>query len=185
MVRYRYPQQTSCLFPRCLQYVLKTCLQDVFKTCLQRNNFSSSSLSSGHLERCLQDVFKTSWKMKNCYAANVLKTSSRHVLKKSWPTNVYWAKIGFEEYGSSHRNCSTKKVFLKMSQNSQENTCASVRVSLFNKFAGWHMQLYWNRGSGTGVSFKFVKFKKAPFLQIILWWLIRRILLINHGFREK
>ena len=37
-------------------------LQDIFKT-------------------CLQNVFKTSWKTKNCYAENVLKTSSRRVLK--------------------------------------------------------------------------------------------------------
>ena len=52
----------------CLQDVFKTCLQDVFKTCLQRNNFSSS---------------KTSWKTKNCYAEDMLKTSSRHFLKTS------------------------------------------------------------------------------------------------------
>ena len=29
------------------------------------------------------DVFKASWKTKNCYAEDVLKTSSRHVLKTS------------------------------------------------------------------------------------------------------
>ena len=29
------------------------------------------------------DVFKTSWKTKNCYAEDVLKTSSRHVFKTS------------------------------------------------------------------------------------------------------
>ena len=32
------------------------------------------------------------------------------------------------------RKCSVKKVFLEISQNSQENTC--VRVSFFNKVAG-------------------------------------------------
>ena len=32
------------------------------------------------------------------------------------------------------RRCSVKKVFLEISQNSQENTCA--RVSFFNKVAG-------------------------------------------------
>ena len=31
-----------------------------------------------------QDVLKTSWKTKNCYAEDVFKTSSRHVLKTSW-----------------------------------------------------------------------------------------------------
>ena len=48
--------------------------RDVFKTslrCLQRKNFSSFKTSS----------LKTSWKTKNCHAEDVLKTSSRHVLK--------------------------------------------------------------------------------------------------------
>ena len=35
---------------------------------------------------------------------------------------------------SSRRSCSVKKVFLEISQNSQENTCA--RDSFFNKVAG-------------------------------------------------
>ena len=53
MVRYSYPSN----------YFL--CLQDIFKT------------SSRHVfKRYLQDVFKTSWKTKNCYAEDVLKTSS-------------------------------------------------------------------------------------------------------------
>ena len=36
------------------------------------------------------------------------------------------------------RRCSVKEVFLEISQNSQENTCA--RASFFNKVAGgaWH-----------------------------------------------
>ena len=58
---------------------------------LQRNNFLSSKTFSRRLARCLQDVFKTylqddfktSWKTKKCYAEDVLKTSSRHVLKTS------------------------------------------------------------------------------------------------------
>ena len=59
---------------RRLQYVFSVTIfrlpirrQDVFKT-------------------FLQDVCKTSWKMKNCYAEDVLKTSCR-------PTNVCWAVI--------------------------------------------------------------------------------------------
>ena len=42
-----------------------------------------------------------------------------------------------------------KKVFLEISQNSQENTCA--RVSFFNKVAGLCLQLNKKRDSGTGV----------------------------------
>ena len=55
----------------------------VFKTSwrrLQRNSFLSSKMSS----RRIQDVFKTSWKMKYCYAKDVLMTLSGYVLKMSW-----------------------------------------------------------------------------------------------------
>ena len=56
----------------CLPRRLARCLQDVFK-------------------RYLQDFFKTSRKTKNCYAVDMLKASSRYVLKTSWrPTNVCW-----------------------------------------------------------------------------------------------
>ena len=40
----------------------------------------------------------------------------------------------YSESRSSHRRCSTEKVFLKISQNSQKNTC--TRVSFFNKVVG-------------------------------------------------
>ena len=36
------------------------------------------------------------------------------------------AKVIVIQYGSSHRGCSVKKVLLKISQSSQENTCARV-----------------------------------------------------------
>ena len=72
------------VFKTCLQDVFKTCLQDVFKICLQ-----------DVFKTCLQDVFKTSsaqqffvfqdvLKTKNCFAEDILETSSRHVLKTSW-----------------------------------------------------------------------------------------------------
>ena len=60
-----------------------------------------------------------------------------------------------------NRLCSMKKVFLEISQNSQENTCA--RVSFLIKF-----QLYWKRDSSTGVflpillSFKNTFFYRTP-----------------------
>ena len=34
--------------------------------------------------------------------------------------------VGWEKQRNSHQRCSVKKVFLKISQNSQENTCARV-----------------------------------------------------------
>ena len=54
------------------------------------------------------------------------------------------------------QRCSVKKVFLEVSQNSQENICA--RVSFFNKVTGLRLleilsnfKLYLKRNSGTGV----------------------------------
>ena len=47
------------------------------------------------------------------------------------------------------QRCSVKKVFLEISQNSQENTCA--RVSFFNKVAGLRPATLLKRDSGTGV----------------------------------
>ena len=81
--------QTSSrqVFKTSLRHVFKTPSRHVFKASwrrLQRNNFWSSKASCGMSLRRLQDVFlKTSWKIKNCYVEDVLKTSSRHVLKMS------------------------------------------------------------------------------------------------------
>ena len=47
------------------------------------------------------------------------------------------------------QRCSVKKVFLEISQNSQENTCA--RVSFFNKVADLRPATLLKRDSGTGV----------------------------------
>ena len=44
---------------------------------------------------------------------------------------------------------SVKKVFVKISQNSQENTC--VKVSFLTKSQARGLQLYLKRESGTGV----------------------------------
>ena len=42
-------------------------------------------------------------------------------------------------YRSSRQGCSVKKVFLEISQNSLENTCARVSflIKLLNKVAAW------------------------------------------------
>ena len=47
------------------------------------------------------------------------------------------------------QRCSVKKVFLEISQNSQENTCA--RVSFLIKLQASDLQLHQKRDSGTGV----------------------------------
>ena len=59
------------MFSRYLQDMSSTRLQHVFSVTIFR------------LPRRVEDVFKTSWKTSNCYAEDVLMTSSR-------PTNVCW-----------------------------------------------------------------------------------------------
>ena len=105
--RYKHAQQSFCfstrppedvfkaclqnVFNKYLQDVFKTCVQDVFKTCvqdvlkrLQHYNFLSFKTSSRRLQDGLGDFCKTSWKTKNYYVEDVLKTSSRHILKTTW-----------------------------------------------------------------------------------------------------
>ena len=61
------------------------------------------------------------------------------------------AKAYFKkEFRSSHRRCFIKKVLLKISQNSQENTCA--RVSFLMNLQVLGLQRYEKRKSGTCVS---------------------------------
>ena len=93
--RHLQDMSSRCLQDMSSRHVFKTSSRHVFKTSsrlvfkmssrrLQRNNFLSSETSS-------RRVCKTSWKTKNCYAEDVLKRSSRHVLKTSArPANVCW-----------------------------------------------------------------------------------------------
>ena len=60
----------------------------------------------------------------------------------------HWFKSNCAKTRSSHRKCSIKKVFLKISQNSQKKTYA--RVSSLIKLQAWGLQLYQKGGSGTG-----------------------------------
>ena len=71
-------------------------------------------------------------------------------------------------FRSNHRMCSAKKVFLKASQNSQENTCA--RASFLIKSQAPSLHVYWKRVSGTGVFL--VNFFKNTFLIEHLRWLL-------------
>ena len=54
-------------------------------------------------------------------------------------------------------------VFLKISQNSRENTCA--RISFFNKVAGWSSTLLKKRLWHSCFPVNFAKFLRTPFLQ--------------------
>ena len=73
------------------------------------------------------------------------------------------------------RRCSVKKVFLKISQNSRENTCARVSflIKSYLKKKLWHWCFPVN----------FAKFSGTPFSIEQLWWLIlsmQKVLLPKH-----
>ena len=72
-----------------------------------------------------------------------------------------------------------KKVFLEISQNSQENTCA--RASFLIKLQAWPETLskrgLWHRCFHVN----FVKFLRTPFLTEHLWWLLLNIERLGDG----
>ena len=86
-VRYRYSQEKFYLSPRhvfkSLEDMSSKRLQDAFSVRIFRLPRRLARCLHDIFKTYLQDVFKTSWKTKNCYAEDVLKTSSRQVLKTS------------------------------------------------------------------------------------------------------
>ena len=69
-------------------------------------------------------------------------------------------------FRSSHRRCSVKKVFLKLSQNSQETPCA--RVSFLIKLQASSKIVHFAKT----ITVNFAKFSSAPFLKEHLPWLL-------------
>ena len=65
-------------------------------------------------------------------------------------------------FRSSHQRCSVRKVFLEISQNSQENTCAPARPATLLKKRLSHRCFHVN----------FVKFLSTPFSQNTSWQLL-------------
>ena len=64
------------------------------------------------------------------------------------------------------QKCFVKQVFLEISQNSQENTCA--RVSFLIKFSTLFKKRLWHRCFPV----KFAKFLRTPFFIEHHWWLL-------------
>ena len=69
-------------------------------------------------------------------------------------------------YRSSQWRCSVKKLFLEISQNSQENSCA--RVSFLIKLQPWGKKRLWHRC----FPLNFSKFLRTPLLQNTSGWLL-------------
>ena len=81
------------------------------------------------------------------FPQNVYKNCFHKIFLKTWYVNGGETEGLCESTEWVVRRCSVKKMFWKISQNSQENTCA-----IFDKVAGlFFNKLYWKRDSGTGV----------------------------------
>ena len=66
------------------------------------------------------------------------------------------------------RRCSVKKVFLEISQNSQENTCARVSFLIKLQASGLLKKRFWHRCFPVN----FTKLLRIPFLIEHLRWLL-------------
>ena len=72
---------------------------------------------------------------------------------------------------SSHLRC--KKVFLKISQNSKENTCGRVSFFIFfNKVAGGACNFIKKETLAQVFSCEFRKISKNTYFKEHLWWLL-------------
>ena len=77
-------------------------------------------------------------------------------------------------YRSSSPEVFCKKVFLKISQYSQDKTCPGV--SFLSKLQAWGLQLYWKRLSHRCFPMNFAIFLRTPFYIKHLWWLLLKLL---------
>ena len=83
--------------------------------------------------------------------------------------------LGLEKtFRSSHPRCYVKKVFLKISQNSHENTCA--RVSFLIKLQARGLLLLKKRLWHRCFLVNFAKFLRTPFFIEHVWWLLLNLL---------
>ena len=97
---------------------------------------------------------------------------------------IFWSGSIFltsEKIEAVVQRCSVKKLFLKISQNSQENTCARV---FFSKVVGLRPAILlkmrlWNRC----LPVNFAKFLRTPiFIEHLRWLLLKKII---HGYQNR
>ena len=98
-----------------------------------QNNFIEITLRHGRSPVNLMYIFRTPF----------LKNTSAGLL----PLLISVLLLLFWFFRSSRPEVYCKKVFLKISQNSQENTCTKVFFSI--KLQAWDLQLYQKRDSDT------------------------------------
>ena len=86
---------------------------------------------------------------------------------------TYCSSLYIQYTEAAFQRCSVKKVFLEISQNSQENTCA--RVSFLIQLQGSPATLLKKRLWHRCFPVNFAKFLRTPFLTEYIRWLLLNI----------
>ena len=115
-----------------------------------QNSFFSKNTSSGcFCKNIFENIVFVPVSLSCLLAVQVFFYCNHYLFSNQWFHQLICRTTDVEKLGSEAvaRRCSSKKLFWKISQNSQENTCA--RVSFLIR--AWGLQLYLKRDSGTGV----------------------------------
>ena len=107
-----------------------------------------------------QSYYKLSYEFYKKQFGKMWPKSFKTLVKDKTPVKLQ-ARHFISKTKSSHRRCSLKKVFLKYSQKSQENTC--VGVSFFIKLQTRSLQIYYKRLQHRCFPANFAKFLRTPF----------------------
>ena len=110
------------------------------------------------LKKVRQYVYRIMWIQGNIWVLN-LSLIYHRIYRKKLTSGFSKTRLYLITEAVVHR-CSVKKMFLEISKNSQENTCA--RVSSLIKKRLWHLCF----------PVSFAKFPRTPFLTEHLWWLL-------------
>ena len=86
---------------------------------------------------------------------------------ETWNNFMKYFYFSIQHSEAAVQMCSVKKVFLEISQNSQENICN--RVSFLTKLQAWGQRLFFNKVEGLRPA---TLFKKASSTGVFLWILL-------------
>ena len=123
------------------------------------------------LKKFRQYVYRIMWIQGNIWVLNVYLINHK-IYEEKLTSGFSKAKLYFITEAVVRR-CSVKKVFLEITQNLQENTCA--RVSSLIKLQAWGLRQATSlkkRLWHLCFPVSFAKFLRTPFLTEHLWWLL-------------
>ena len=116
-----------------------------------------------------------------------MKFCERNISQCILTLKEHWMTLGNQQQRSEAvvQRCSVKKVFLEISQNSQENACAKVLFLImqslfFNKVAGLRLTTLLQKRLAQVFSSEFCEIFKDTFFQEHLWTAALLLTLLNY-----